>query len=103
HTGLGAYITSSYQWYRANGVNSDAPVYLLTLAEKNLLRAEALIRKGGAANIAEAVDLINISRTRNVTIPGIVGPQADGSFAGLPPVTAAGVPQAADCVPKTDA
>jgi starch-binding outer membrane protein, SusD/RagB family len=99
--GQGEYTMSSYQWFRAEGLNSNIPVNLITLAEKNLLRAEALIRKGGAANVAEAVNLINVSRTAEVTIPGIPGPLAGGRFAGLPPVTADGVPQSASCVPRT--
>jgi hypothetical protein len=41
--------------------------------------------------------LINITRTRAHRLP-------DGiTYPGLPPVTAAGVPQSADCVPRTDA
>jgi hypothetical protein len=58
------------------------PLPEITVAEMDLLRAEGFIRTNRAA---DAVPLINRSRVE-------VG--------GLPAVTAAGVPQAANCVPK---
>lgn len=102
HSGLGAYLTSAYQWYRADGQSTNRPVLLVSAAENDLLRAEALIRIGGAANLSQAAELINRSRTREVEIPGFEGPLENGAFPGLPPVMADGVPIAPDCVPKTE-
>jgi len=94
----GTYNFSAYQWYRSNGVSNAGQWRIATADENRLLRAEALIRVGGAANLQEAASLINVSRARSVTIPGVATP-----FAGLPAVTADGVPQSADCVPRTRA
>jgi hypothetical protein len=107
HTGFnqtdGLYRFSHYQWGRhairnnagttatANGVGI---AWMVTVDENRLLRAEALLRTG---NLQGAADLINVTRTRNQTLQnGTVIP-------GLPPVTAAGVPQSPNCVPRTDA
>jgi hypothetical protein len=62
----------------------------ITVVEMDMLKAEAYIRLGGAANLATAATLINRTRVAN---------------GGLPPVTAAGPPQAtaaeqASCVPR---
>jgi hypothetical protein len=96
------YLFSAYQWARhahsvgaasqASGNNQGA-AKLVTADENNLLRAEALLRTG---DLEGAANLINITRTRSHTLP-------DGqTYGGLPPVTADGVPQSADCVPRTD-
>ena len=60
--------------------------------ENNLLRAEALIYTG---DLDGAAALINVTRTRPQTVEG-------ATYPGLPAVTSAGVPQSADCVPRTD-
>lgn len=99
----GRYAYSAYQWRRhaiglglsdelETGFNAGtAP--LVTADENNLLRAEALERTGDAAG---AADLINITRTRRQVIGG-------QEYDGLPPVTAAGVPEVdGDCVPRLD-
>lgn len=96
----GLYRFSAYQWSR-NGVRfgltdgqyNTNTFPMATADENRLLRAEALLRTGDRAG---AATLINVTRTR---------PQRIGSttYPGLPPVTAAGVPQSADCVPRTDA
>jgi hypothetical protein len=88
-----AYMRSRYQWFRNNGNHQQGNAFMLTVAEQNLLRAEAMLRTG---RLDEAAQLVNFSRTREVTIPEL------GTFPGLPPVTAAGVPQSADCVPRTE-
>jgi hypothetical protein len=74
---------SYYAYYRWAGKYYDMPVLELTLDEMRLIKAEALLRTGRAA---EAADLINVTR------------QANGE---LPPVTAVGVPESANCVPRT--
>lgn len=58
------------------------PLPEITIAEMDLLKAEALVRTNRAA---DALPLINRTRTTN---------------GGLPAVTAAGVPQGDNCVPK---
>jgi hypothetical protein len=96
-SGYGNYHRSAYQWRRhiheGFAVNSGT-MKQATVDENNLYRAEALIHLG---RMQEAADLINISRTRSHRLPDGV------TYPGLPPVTAAGVPQSADCVPRTDA
>jgi hypothetical protein len=62
--------------------NTGLPIPVIKKSEMDLLKAEGLIYLGREA---EAVPLINITRVGN---------------GGLPAVTAAGVPVAADCVPK---
>jgi hypothetical protein len=97
-TDRGRYYHSFYQWARPwnRGANNQAQQTfpMLTADENNLLRAEALLRTG---NLQGAADLINITRTRPQTLrtTGVTYP-------GLPPVTVNGVPQSADCVPRTD-
>ena len=86
----GTYHHSHYQWFRNAGRTSSQTLTLMSVDEMNLLRAEALIRLNRSA---EAVPLINISRTRNQVI-------GTTTYPGLPAVTATGVPQSATCVPK---
>lgn len=94
--GFGTYRQSAYQWARhLHGgfqANSGA-AKLVTVDENVLLRAEAMLRTG---NLAEAAQLINVTRTRSHTLPNAV------THPGLPPVTAAGVPQSATCVPRRE-
>jgi hypothetical protein len=83
-------------WRRANtqGVNWNNGLYVIASADENrLFEAEAELRLG---NNARAAELINATRTRGVTISGNSIPS------NLPPVTAAGVPQAEDCVPRAN-
>jgi hypothetical protein len=93
----GLYLFSAYQWTRHQNRHnlSDANRHqagttpMITADENRLLRAEAILRSGGS--VQEAVDLINVTRTRAHL----------GS--SLPPVTTAGVPTVAGaCVPRTD-
>jgi hypothetical protein len=87
---------SAYQWYRQGGTARAGTVPVMSLDERNLLRAEALIRTNAAAS---ALALVNGPRTRARVINGV-------SFAGLPAVTATGVPastQTNPCVPRTRA
>ena len=79
----GTYHFSYYQWDRLDGVYRDGPLVIMSVDEMRLLRAEAAFRMG---SFQQAADLINVTRVGN---------------GELPPVTASGVPQAADCVPKT--
>ena len=97
----GRYLFSAYQWTRhmmrhgltGNTTGNDRAFYpLITADENTLLRAEALLRTG---NLAGAADLINVTRTRKQRI-------GTTEYDGLPPVTAAGVPQASVCVPRRD-
>jgi hypothetical protein len=74
---------SYYSFYRWAGKYYDMPVLEMTLDEMRLLKAEAYLRTG---QLTEAAALINVTR------------EAHGE---LPPVTAAGVPVSADCVPRT--
>lgn len=78
----GIYHFSHYQWNRRNGDYWNGPAHIMTVSEMNLFLAEAHYRLG---NLDRAAELINISRV---------------GVGELPPVTAAGVPQAADCVPR---
>jgi hypothetical protein len=97
----GRYLFSAYQWARHairnnnTGTASNTGVlFLITADENNLLRAEALLRTGNAQG---AADLINVTRTRQQRI-------GTTTYDGLPPVTAAGVPNVGGvCVPRTDA
>jgi hypothetical protein len=82
---------SNYQWYRYSGRATSGQHAVLSADENMLLRAEALLRTG---NLAGAADLINITRTRTRRI-------GSTNYDGLPAVTADGVPQADDCVPRT--
>jgi len=80
----GTYHQTRY-YFKRFGVNTawqDSLLPVLTLAEMNLLKAEALIRLNRAA---EAVPLINTTRVAN---------------GQLPPVTIDGPPDVAGCVPR---
>jgi hypothetical protein len=94
---------SAYQWWRrlnaANGgFISNTGHYTIASADENrLMRAEALLRLGGAANINQAIALINQSRTRGVRI----GTAAAGNFASnLPAIPQNGT--TATLVPTTN-
>jgi hypothetical protein len=80
----GTYRWSHYFFHRFGLEDSwnTGPQVLIAKAEIDLLKAEALIRTGRAA---EAVPLINATRVAN---------------GQLPPVTIDGPPAGADCVPK---
>ena len=80
----GIYHRSFYFYHRLGRGNTweTGPQLVLTVAEKNLLRAEALIRLGRAP---EAVPLINLTRVAN---------------GELEPVTVDGPPNVAGCVPR---
>jgi len=80
----GTYHLSAYQWYRLGGRYNSGPAAIMSVDEMRLLKAEAYLRKG---MLQEAADLINVTRVTN---------------GELPPVTADGVPESADCVPRTD-
>lgn len=99
----GEYLFSAYQWGRhaieqglvgeANTGFNSGTLALITADENALLRAEALLRTGDPAGAAE---MINVTRTRSRTI-------GMETYPGLPPVTAAGVPEVGgECVPRTD-
>lgn len=93
-TTLGSWLLSSYRGVRygvgtANSYWSTGNLTLMSVTEMRLLKAEALIRLGRAA---EAVPLINVTRVAN---------------GKLPPVTVSGPPQStaaekASCVPRRD-
>jgi hypothetical protein len=75
----------SWYYYGRNGTGTtwqEGPQLSMTVAEMDLLKAEALIRLGRAA---EAVPLINKTRVAN---------------GELPPVTIDGPPDAPGCVPR---
>lgn len=80
----GFYHRTYYFYHRAGRGNTweTGPQLVLTVTEKNLLRAEALIRLDRAA---EAVPLINLTRVAN---------------GELPPVTVDGPPDGPGCVPR---
>ncbi len=80
----GLYLRSHYAFYRLGRGESyrQGPLLWLNHTEQDLLRAEALIRLGRAA---EAVPLINLTREAN---------------GGLPPVTIDGPPDENGCVPQ---
>ena len=83
----GTYHRSFYYFHRFGTGDSwqTGPQVAMTVTEMNLLKAEGLIRRGGAADIAEAVALINLTRVAN---------------GELPPVTADGPPDELGCVPR---
>ncbi len=83
---------SSYQWFKTQGVIISGQLVLISLAEVNLIRAEALARTG---NTTGAATLVNLTRTRTQTI-------GTTSYPGLPAVTASGVAAGADCMPRTE-
>jgi hypothetical protein len=95
----GLYHHSHYQWYkhvRQHGnpttISSTGYAPLMTVDEMNLIRAEAYFHLG---RLEEAAQLANITRTRDRNLQGDIYP-------GLPPLTASGVPQSADCAPRLD-
>jgi len=104
----GTQYFSAYQWRRhANrqGISPTSSTHghtsgtapMFTVDENNLLRAEAMIYTG---NLEGAAELINLTRTRQHTLP-------DGeTHDGLPAVTVDGAPHSApgadDCTPRTD-
>ena len=86
----GLYHRSYYQWFASrtdptnvggNGRQTSGQWPLLSVKMMNLYRAEALFFNG---DLQGAADLINVTR----------------NAAGLPDVTAAGVPEADGCVPQ---
>src|SRR5690606_4857383 len=88
----GTYFLSAYQWSRhaiengmtGNNTGNNLGTHAMIKADENrLLRAEALLRTGDRPGAAE---LINVSRTREQVI-------GTTTYPGLPPVTAAGVPE----------
>jgi hypothetical protein len=87
--GRGTYHMSFYYFHRFGTGESwqSGPQVAMTVDEMNLLKAEALIRRGGAQDILDAVDLINITRVEN---------------GELPPVTIDGPPDEQGCVPRKE-
>ena len=80
----GVYHRSPYVFWRHDGEPRDVNLTIMSTDEMALIMAEALYRTG---NLGGAADLVNTtSRVPN---------------GELPPLTAAGVPAGADCVPKT--
>jgi hypothetical protein len=79
----GTWRQSYYQFFRWRGEWQNADLTVMTVDEMNLLRAEAYARTGRTQDAAELAN-----RTR----------VAHGQ---LPPLTAQGVPQSDDCVPRT--
>jgi hypothetical protein len=97
---LGEGYWSNYQWYRrANtaygGFSSSTGFFALASVDENrLFQAEALIRLGRAS---EAVPLINVTRTRGVSVG------TTRFDPNLPAVTTAGVPTVGGaCVPRRE-
>ncbi|HYW31889.1 MAG TPA: RagB/SusD family nutrient uptake outer membrane protein, partial [Gemmatimonas sp.] len=84
----GTYPWSSYRSVKylnppANNYHQTGVITTMSVAEMNFIRAEALFRLNRGA---EAAAIINVTR----------------QAAGLRPVTAAGPPAGADCVPRKD-
>ena len=91
------YHRSAYQWFRhehAGFLSDEGTAVMFSVDENNLLRAEAQIYLG---SLDAAATLINVTRMRSHTLPD------DVLYAGLPPVTAAGVPDGPNCVPRNEA
>jgi hypothetical protein len=83
--------TSQYthhRWFPIANNNGNGTYSYLTVAEINMLRAEALIRQGGGANLTTAMGLVNDSRTANglpaFTDPAGVAPGGQGCVPRLP-------------------
>lgn len=93
---IGPYLESFYGYHRRQMLDGNAwntGFHAIATADENrLLLAEAYLRQD---QHQMAADLINESRTRPVTLP--TGEVLDNT---LPPVTASGVPQSQDCVPR---
>jgi hypothetical protein len=92
----GQYLRSQYifrrRTYEGWGLHNAGQVPIATATENRLYRAEALLRTG---DLAGAAALINVTRTKGHRF-GTVQYETN-----LPPVTAAGVPESATCVPRT--
>jgi hypothetical protein len=91
---------SNYQWYKRSntgygGFGSSTGLFgLFTADENRLYKAEALLRLG---RVQEAVNEINVTRTRGVRIGSTV------IASNLPPLTTAGVPTVnGACVPRME-
>jgi hypothetical protein len=100
NTALGTQHFSSYQWFRrinyqglaTSNHHQNGHQVLASGDENRLFRAEALMRLNRAA---EAVPLINATRTRPVKVG------TNTNVANLPPVTVTGAPLVNDaCVPR---
>lgn len=93
----GLYNQSFYSWYRRaaeTGASWTTGFQPIATAEENrLYMAEAHLRMN---NRQAAADIINETRTRGVQIGGVT------IESNLPPVTADGVPQSMDCVPRAN-
>jgi hypothetical protein len=93
----GAKFWSFYRWHRRQNLHGATHLtgqFVLASADENrLYRAEAMLRKG---RIAEAAQLINVTRTRAQRVGTTTFPT------NLPPITAAGVvPEVnGQCVPR---
>ena len=87
----GTYHFSYYQWYRNGGRAASQTFAIMSVDEMNLFRAEAYFHKG---DLARAAEYVNLTRTRDVRI-------GTTTYDGLPAVTAQGVPESDDCVPRT--
>ncbi len=79
----------SFEFQVTNTRNGAYPI--MTAAEIRLLKAEALLRQGGAANIDTAAKLINISRAAKGGLPALDTLAVD---------TSAVVPGGSSCVPR---
>lgn len=75
------YGSKRYMYIRQTNIGFNP---IMTVAEMDMLKAEGLIRQG---QNAQAAELINRTRTTR---------------GELPPLTADGVPQSDDCVPRTE-
>jgi hypothetical protein len=91
---------SNYGWYRRSnsgygGFGTTTGHFALASADENrLFKAEALLRLG---RTQEAIELINVTRTRAVKIGNTT------IASNLPPLTAAGVPTVnGACVPRME-
>lgn len=95
----GSYLRSQYIFRRRTyenwGLHNAGQVPIATADENRLFRAEALLRTG---DLAGAAALINVTRTRGHRF---AVPTVTRYATNLPPVTAAGVPQSDNCVPRT--
>lgn len=89
----GQYLNSHYYSLRfggQTGVRENGILVTMPVLEMDFIRAEAYYRLGRKD---EAAEIIN--RTR--TAPRFIG---NVEYPGLPPVTAAGVPESTGCVPR---
>lgn len=95
----GRYNFSAYGWYRRgnyqDGVTHQEGHFVIASEDENrLLRAEAMLRLN---RIQEAVDLLNVTRTRGVKLGD------DFTESNLPPLTVAGAQEIdGECVPRTE-